>query len=81
MKTYITKGVCAKKIELSLNDDIVEDVKFIGGCDGNTKGIESLVKGMSVEDVIRKLKGIGCRNRGTSCPDQLAKALEEYQSE
>lgn len=75
--SYKTQGTCASGIEITLDDnDIVQDVKFIGGCNGNTKGISKLVKGMKKEEVIERLKGIQCGNKRTSCPDQLAKALE-----
>ena len=77
---YEPKGVCSMKIILDIEGNVVKDAKFIGGCDGNTKGVCSLVKGMNIDDVIEKLKGIDCRKRGTSCPDQLAKALEEYKN-
>lgn len=77
---YEPKGVCSMKIILDIEGNVVKDAKFIGGCDGNTKGVCSLVKGMNIDDVIEKLKGIDCRRRGTSCPDQLAKALEEYKN-
>lgn len=77
---YEPKGVCSMKIILDIEENIVKDARFIGGCDGNTKGVCSLVKGMDIDDVIEKLKGIDCRRRGTSCPDQLAKALEEYKN-
>lgn len=75
--TYIPKGVCARKITVSIDDDgTIADVKFVGGCDGNHNGIVRLVKGMDAEAVIRALKGTPCRWHSTSCPDQLAKALE-----
>ena len=74
--TYVPKGVCSRQIQIELENDIIKDVKFIGGCSGNTQGIGSLVKGMNVYDVINRTKGINCGGRGTSCPDQLAKALE-----
>ncbi|WP_448820755.1 TIGR03905 family TSCPD domain-containing protein [Cetobacterium sp.] len=77
MKILKTKGVCAKKIGIELNGDIVEKIQFFGGCDGNTVAIEKLVEGMKVENVIQKLEGIDCSERGTSCPDQLAKLLRE----
>lgn len=77
MYTYIPKGVCSQKIEFDLENDIIMDVKFTGGCDGNLKGISLLVKGLHKDDAIRKLKGIKCRSKATSCPDQLARALEE----
>ena len=74
---YKTKGVCASHIELELEGDIIKEAKFIGGCNGNTKGISALVKGMKAEDAIDKLEGIKCGFKPTSCPDQLAKALKE----
>lgn len=77
--TYSPKGTCAKKILIETDGDIIKDVQFVGGCSGNTKGISSLVKGMKINDVIAKCKNIDCNGRGTSCPDQLAKALEEIQ--
>lgn len=73
--TYKTSGVCSRSIKVVVEDDIVKSVKFEGGCNGNTKGIESLVAGMKVSDVIERLQGITCGFKGTSCPDQLAKAL------
>lgn len=75
---YKTKGTCAREIQIEIQDNVVQDVKFVGGCMGNTQGVSSLAKGMKVEDVIQKLKGIECGARGTSCPDQLARALEVY---
>lgn len=78
---YQTRGVCSREIILVIKDDIIEDVKIIGGCAGNTAGICKLVKGMSIDEVIEKLKGILCGNKGTSCPDQLARALEKYKEE
>ena len=69
-------GVCSMQINVKIEEDIIKDVKFIGGCAGNTMGISSLLIGMKVEDAIKKLKGIDCRGRGTSCPDQLAIGLE-----
>ena len=74
--TYTTKGTCSRAIEVTVNDDnIIESVKFIGGCSGNTQGVAALVKGMSVEEAISRLDGIKCGPRPTSCPDQLANAL------
>lgn len=73
---YKTKGVCSKEISLDLKDGIVTQVSFTSGCDGNLQGISRLVAGMAVTDVIRKLRGIDCQGKGTSCPDQLAQALE-----
>ena len=79
--TYIPKGVCSQQIILDVENGIVNDLKVIGGCDGNLKGITSLVKGMKVEDVIKKLKGIKCGFKETSCPDQISKALESIQKQ
>ncbi len=76
MFQYTTRGTCSQQILISVNDDdIIESVRFIGGCTGNTQGVSRLVEGMKVDDVIARLKGIQCR-AGTSCPDQLARALE-----
>lgn len=79
MKTisYTPHGVCSQKIDITVDGDIVKDVKFTGGCNGNTQGISALVKGMKVQDVIDRLNNIDCRGRGTSCPAELAKALKE----
>ncbi|WP_317366908.1 TIGR03905 family TSCPD domain-containing protein [uncultured Tyzzerella sp.] len=77
MNNFDTKGVCAKNIQFELDGDIVKSVSFNGGCNGNLKGIASLVEGLKVEDVIKKLEGLTCGNKDTSCPDQLAKALKE----
>ena len=73
---YKTKGVCSKAIQLELDGDIIKSVNFIGGCDGNTKGVARLAEGMKVQDAIAKLEGITCGFKSTSCPDQLAKALK-----
>ena len=78
MEQFKTCGVCAKEILFEIEDDKIKEVTFINGCAGNTMGVASLVKGMEVKEVISRLKGIDCRGKGTSCPDQLAKALEEY---
>lgn len=75
--TYYTKGTCSRKIDFTLENHIVKNVRFTNGCNGNTAGISRLVEGMNVYDVISKLKGIHCGMRPTSCPDQLAVALEE----
>lgn len=77
--TYQTHGTCSQAINIDVKDGIIESVQFIGGCNGNTKGISALVKGMPVEEAIRRLKGITCGVRPTSCPDQLARALEKMQ--
>ena len=74
---YTPKGVCTRSIEININsEEIIESVKFIGGCGGNTTGIASLVAGMKASDAIQKMKGIPCGAKTTSCPDQLAVALE-----
>lgn len=75
---YKTSGVCSKEIQFEVDDNIVKSVSFVGGCSGNTQGISKLVEGMSVDEVIRRLEGVKCGFRSTSCPDQLAKALIEY---
>lgn len=81
-KIYNTKGTCARQILLDINDDKnVNSVEFVGGCNGNLQGIAALVKGKKIDDVISSLKGIDCNFKGTSCPDQLAKALEEVKEE
>ena len=74
---YRTKGTCARRIVVDVEDGIIRGVGFEGGCHGNLQGVAALVTGMKVEDAIAKLSGIDCRGRGTSCPDQLAKALTE----
>ena len=81
MAVYKTKGVCSLSIEFEIENDTVKSVKFNGGCNGNTQGIASLVKGMKVDEVIARLKGTDCNGRGTSCPDQLARALEEAKAQ
>ena len=82
MNRYKTRGgVCSMAIDYEVENGIVTDCRFIGGCSGNTQGVCALVKGMKVEEVISRLKGIPCGMRKTSCPDQLARALEEYMAE
>ena len=73
---YRTKGTCARAIGVDVEDGVIVDCAFIGGCAGNTQGVAALVKGMKVEDAIAKIKGIKCGFKSTSCPDQLALALE-----
>lgn len=72
---YKTQGTCSTLIEVELEGDIVKDVKFTGGCHGNLQAIPKLVEGMSVDEVVRRISGVDCRGRGTSCGDQLAKAV------
>ena len=74
---YKTRGTCSRKIILDIEDGVIKSAVFEGGCHGNTQGISKLVEGMRVDDVIARVEGIDCRGRGTSCPDQLAKALKE----
>ena len=77
---YTPKGICAVAIDFEVEDGKVKDVKFTGGCDGNHKGLNALIKGMSVDEAIERLSGITCGPRPTSCPDQLAQALKEYKN-
>lgn len=76
--TYATKGVCSRKIDIDVQDGVIVKVAFLGGCSGNTQGLCALLEGMTVEDAIKRLDGIKCGPRPTSCPDQLANALKEY---
>lgn len=78
---YQTQGTCSKQINIEIEDDIIKNIQFIGGCPGNLLGIQTLVKGMNIHEVIEKFKGIPCGSRPTSCPDQLALCLEEYAKE
>lgn len=76
--TYVPQGVCSRLIEIRVNDEgVIEEVLFVGGCHGNTQGVAALAKGRKVEEVAALLEGIDCRGKGTSCPDQLSKALKE----
>ena len=74
---YKTKGTCSTMIDVELKDGVIDSVKFTGGCNGNTKGLSAMVVGQPAEEVIRRLQGIRCGMRPTSCPDQLAEALTE----
>lgn len=78
---YKTKGVCSREISFDVENNILHNVHFTGGCNGNTQGISKLTEGMDIHDVINRLEGINCNGRGTSCPDQLSKALKEYLTE
>lgn len=82
-KIYTPSGVCSRQITIDINDadQTINSVSFVGGCNGNLQGISSLVKGRKIDEVIADLKGIDCNFKGTSCPDQLAKALEEIKNE
>ena len=73
---YKTSGTCSRMIILELEDDVIVDCRFVGGCAGNTLGVAALVKGMTKDEAIKRLKGIRCGMKDTSCPDQLARALE-----
>lgn len=73
---YKTHGVCSRAIELELDGETIKSVNFVGGCDGNTKGVARLVEGMSAQDAITRLEGITCGIRSTSCPDQAGKSTE-----
>lgn len=75
---YSPKGVCSMRMVFNIENNIVKRLKIIGGCPGNTVGVSKLVEGKNIEEVIQMLKGIPCGNKGTSCPDQIAIALEEY---
>lgn len=74
---YTPRGVCSRKMIIEIEDNKLVDVQIVGGCNGNLQGISALVKGMDVDEVIDRLEGISCGMKGTSCPDQLAKALIE----
>jgi uncharacterized protein (TIGR03905 family) len=75
---YEPQGVCSMQMIFEIEGDTIKDLKIIGGCPGNTVGVSLLVKGRKVDEVIELLKGIPCGMRGTSCPDQVSKALQEY---
>ncbi len=76
MKTYETRGVCPRSLDYEIKNGRVYNVKFLGGCNGNLKAISKLIEGKEIKEVINLLKGIDCNGRGTSCADQLAKALD-----
>lgn len=80
MYSYKTSGTCSREILFDVEDGIVTKVQYIGGCNGNTQGVAALCAGRPVDELISILKGIDCNGRGTSCPDQLALALEKYQA-
>ena len=75
---YNPKGVCSMRMIFNIEENIVKSLKIIGGCPGNTIGVSKLVEGKNIEEIIQMLKGIPCGGKGTSCPDQIAIALEEY---
>ena len=76
--SYQTKGVCSRQIDMDIDNGVIVNAKFTGGCSGNTQGVAALVIGMTVEEAIKRLRGIKCGFKPTSCPDQLAVALEEH---
>ncbi len=76
-KIYKPEGVCTRKIQYTVKDNKLHNVRFIGGCHGNTQGLSRLLEGMEVDEARKRLTGILCENKGTSCPDQLARALQE----
>ena len=80
--TYTTKGTCSREIHIVVDDNgVIENVKFVGGCSGNTQGVAALVAGMHIDEAIRRLDGIKCGPRSTSCPDQLANALKNFKNQ
>lgn len=80
--TYKTSGVCSRSIDFEIDsENKVRNVKFEGGCSGNTQGVARLVEGMDIDDAISRLEGIQCGPRPTSCPDQLARALKQYKGQ
>ena len=78
---YKTKGTCSQRILFDIEDNKVKNVQFIGGCNGNLKGIAALVEGMDVQDVIARVEGIKCGMKNTSCPDQIVCAIEAFEAE
>lgn len=78
---YTPKGVCSRKMIFDLDGDIIRSVEVIGGCNGNLKGISSLLKGQNVNEIISRLEGITCGPKSTSCPDQIAQALKAYKAQ
>ena len=80
MSSYTPKGVCSRQIDFEVKDGRVYNVHYTGGCNGNLKGIGSLVEGMEIDEVIKRLEGTQCGMKSTSCPDQLANALKEYKA-
>ena len=75
--TYTPKGVCSRQMEIDLEDDIIKEVRVLGGCSGNLQGVSSLLVGMTRDEAIRRMEGIRCGSKPTSCPDQLARALKQ----
>lgn len=78
---YKTRGVCSREISFDIENNTVKNVRFLGGCNGNTQGVSRLIDGMDIDEAISRIDGIDCGGRGTSCPDQLARALKEYKAQ
>ena len=78
---YKTSGVCSQLIEFDVVDDKVTNFKFVGGCSGNTQGVAALIEGMDINEAIKRMEGIKCGFKSTSCPDQLSKALKQYKEQ
>lgn len=76
--SYVPHGVCSRKIDIEIENNVIKSVKYTGGCAGNTQGVAALIAGMQVDEAIERLSGIRCGFKQTSCPDQLANALKEY---
>ncbi|MBR5154925.1 MAG: TIGR03905 family TSCPD domain-containing protein [Clostridia bacterium] len=79
--SYRTQGTCSREIRFELDGNTVRNVEFVMGCNGNTQGVAKLVEGMDADELIKRLEGIDCGGRGTSCPDQLAKAVKKAKAE
>lgn len=79
--SYVPRGVCSRKIDIEIENNVIKSVKYTGGCAGNTQGVAALIAGMQVDEAIERLSGIRCGFKQTSCPDQLANALKEYKAE
>lgn len=78
---YKTKGVCSSEIHFEVENNIIKNVSFLGGCAGNTQGVSRLIEGMNIDEAISRIEGIKCGFKSTSCPDQLAQALKKYKQE
>lgn len=78
---YTPIGVCSKRMKIEVENNIIKNVEILGGCPGNTLGVAKLIRGMNIDEAIKRLKGILCGDKGTSCPDQLAIALENIKKE
>ena len=78
---YTTQGTCSRQITFDVVDNKLTNVRFLGGCSGNTQGVSKLVEGMDIDEVIKRVEGVSCNGRPTSCPDQLARALKQYKEQ